>query len=111
MHPSEEIYCEKSTKLRGKTIVMGITGSIAAVECFATIRELIRNGADVYPVMTAEAQKLVTPDSLEFASGHRPVTDLTGRTEHITMMGARSADLIKLYGEPYAVTTKHTRQS
>ena len=97
MHPSEEIYCEKSTKLRGKTIVMGITGSIAAVECFATIRELIRNGADVYPVMTAEAQKLVTPDSLEFASGHRPVTDLTGRTEHITMMGARSADLLLIY--------------
>lgn len=97
MHPSEEIYCERSTKLRGKTIIMGITGSIAAVECFSTIRELIRNGADVYPVMTREAQKIVTPDSLEFASGHRPVTDLTGRTEHITMMGARSADLLLIY--------------
>ena len=97
MHPSEEIYCEKSTKLRGKTVVMGITGSIAAVECFGTIRELIRHGADVYPVLTPEAQKLVTPDALEFASGHRPVTDLTGRTEHITMMAARSADLFLIY--------------
>ena len=94
MHPSEEIYCEKSTKLRGKTVIMGITGSIAAVECFGTIRELIRHGADVYPVLTPEALKLVTPDALEFASGHRPVTDLTGRTEHITMMAARSADLL-----------------
>ena len=97
MHPSEEIYCEKSTRLRGKTVVMGITGSIAAVECFATIRELIRHGAEVYPVLTREAAKLVTPDALEFASGHRPVTELTGRTEHITMMAARSADLLLIY--------------
>ena len=97
MHPSEEIYCEKSTKLRGKTVIIGITGSIAAVECFGTIRELIRHGADVYPVLTPEALKLVTPDALEFASGHRPVTDLTGRTEHITMMAARSADLLLIY--------------
>lgn len=97
MHPSEEIYCEKSTKLRGKTVVIGITGSIAAVECFGTIRELVRHGADVQVVMTREAEKLVTPDSLEFASGHRPVTELTGRTEHITMMAARSADLLLIY--------------
>lgn len=97
MHPSEEIYCEKSTKLRGKTVVLGITGSIAAVECFGTIRELVRHGADVQVVMSREAEKLVTPDSLEFACGHRPVTDLTGRTEHITMMAARSADLLLIY--------------
>lgn len=97
MHPSEEIYCEKSTKLRGRTVVVGITGSIAAVECFGTIRELIRHGAEVRVVMTREAQKLVTPDSMEFACGHRPVTDLTGGTEHITMMAARSADLLLIY--------------
>ncbi len=97
MHPSEEIYCEKSTKLRGKTVIMGITGSIAAVECFGTIRELIRHGADVYPVMTEAASRLVAADALEFASGHKPVTELTGRTEHITMMGGRSADLFLIY--------------
>ncbi len=97
MHPSEEIHCEKSTKLRGKTIIIGITGSIAAVECFSTIRELIRHGAEVYPVLTREAAKLVTLDALEFASGHRPITELTGRTEHITMMAAHSADLLLIY--------------
>lgn len=98
MHPSEEIYCEKSTRLRGKTIVMGITGSIAATECFGTIRELIRHGATVFPVMTAEACKLVTPDSLEFASGHKPVIALTGTTEHISMVGSpRDADLFLIY--------------
>ena len=97
-HPSDEIYCEKSEDLAGKTIVMGITGSIAAVECFGTIRELVRNGAEVIPVMTAEAQKLVTPDSLEFASGYKPVTELTGLTEHITMLnGDDTADLLLIY--------------
>ena len=98
MHPSQEIFCEKSTRLRGKTIVMGITGSIAATECFGTIRELIRHGADVYPVLTDAASKLVTADSLEFASGHRPVTELTGRTEHIDMVGSSlSCDLFLIY--------------
>ncbi len=37
MHPSEEILGEKSWKLKGKKIVMGITGSIAAVECLSLI--------------------------------------------------------------------------
>lgn len=98
MHPSQEIFCEKSTKLRGKTIVMGITGSIAATECFGTIRELVRHGADVYPVLTEAAAKLVAPDALEFASGHKPVTELTGRTEHVDMVGSSlSADLLLIY--------------
>jgi len=97
-HPADEIYCEKGNSLEGKIIVMGITGSIAAVECFGTIRELIRRGADVIPVMTKEAQKLVTPDSLYFASGNQPVTELTGLAEHITLMGDRdSADLLLIY--------------
>lgn len=98
IHPSQEIFCQKSTKLRGKTIVMAITGSIAAVECFATIRELIRHGADVYPVLTPAATKLVAPDALEFASGHKPVTELSGATEHVAMVGnPMSADLFLVY--------------
>ena len=82
-------------KLEGKRIVMGITGSIAATECFYAVRELIRHGAEVFPVMTEAASRLVTPDSLEFASGHPPVLSLTGRTEHIDLMG--SADLLLIY--------------
>jgi phosphopantothenoylcysteine decarboxylase/phosphopantothenate--cysteine ligase len=97
-HPSDEIFCEKGEFLAGKTIVMGITGSIAAVECFGTIRELVRYGADVIPVMTADAMKLVTPDSLEFASGYKPVTELSGLTEHVTMLnGDDKADLLLIY--------------
>ncbi|MCL2711862.1 MAG: bifunctional phosphopantothenoylcysteine decarboxylase/phosphopantothenate--cysteine ligase CoaBC [Methanomassiliicoccaceae archaeon] len=98
MHPSEEIFCTKSNKLRGKTIIMGITGSVAAIECFATIRELIRHGAKVIPVMSSAAQELVTPTSLEFASGMVPVTKITGRAEHVSMLGDGSvADVFLIY--------------
>ena len=98
MHPSEEIHCEKSNKLRGKTIVLGITGSIAATECFSVIRELVRHGAKVIPVMTPSAVKLVAPDAIEFASGIKPIVELTGQTEHITHLGDPSAaDLFIVY--------------
>ena len=98
MHPSEEIFCTKSNKLRGKTIIMGITGSVAAIECFATVRELIRHGAKVIPVMSQEAQALVTPGSLEFASGVAPITKITGQAEHVSLLGDGSvADLFLIY--------------
>ena len=45
--------------------------------------------------MTEAAARLVAPDSLEFASGRRPVLSLTGRTEHVDLMG--SADLLLVY--------------
>lgn len=98
MHPSEEIFCEKSSRLRGKTIVLGITGSIAATECFSVIRELVRHGAKVIPVMTPSAVKLVAPDAIEFASGVKPIVELTGQTEHVTYLGdASAADLFLVY--------------
>ncbi|MDD4222035.1 MAG: bifunctional phosphopantothenoylcysteine decarboxylase/phosphopantothenate--cysteine ligase CoaBC [Methanomethylophilus sp.] len=98
MHPSEEIYGEKSNRLSGKTIVLGITGSIAAVNCFSLIRELIRNGAKVIPVMTSEAVKLVAPDAIEFAAGMPPIIELTGQTEHIKYLGGPiGADLFLVY--------------
>ncbi len=96
MHPAEEIYCEKSNKLKGRTIVMGITGSVAAVECFSAIRELIRHGAKVIPVLTEAACDFVTPLSMEYASGNAPVTELTGATEHVSLMGS-DADVLLIY--------------
>ena len=97
MHPSEEIFCEKSNKLRGKTIVIGITGSIAATECFSTIRELVRHGARVIPVMTPEAQRIVTPTAMEFASGQKPITEITGQAEHVSLFDNQTADALLIY--------------
>ena len=50
MHPSEEIYCEKSNRLSGKTIVLGITGSIACGKSTVS-GELQRRG---YPVIDGD---------------------------------------------------------
>ena len=97
MHPSEEIYCEKSNKLKGKTVVIGITGSVAASECFATIRELIRHGASVIPVLSESATKFVTPLSMEYASGNKAIIELTGETEHVNLMGGSDADVFVIY--------------
>lgn len=87
MHPSRDIYCSKSEKLRDKKIVVGVTGSIAAVETVKIVRELIRHGADVFPVMTKNAQKIIHPESLFFASGRKTITELTGDVEHVSLCG------------------------
>lgn len=87
MHPSDEIRGVKSNKLSGKRIVLGVTGSIAAVECVGLSRELIRHGAEVFPVMTRSATRIIHPDSLEFATGNKPIIELTGKTEHVSFCG------------------------
>lgn len=98
MHPSEAIRGRRSLLLAGRRIIVGVSGSIAAVEVPRIVRELIRHGADVRVVMTAEAARLVTPASLEFASGHPPILELSGRVEHVTWLGTgeSQADLLLL---------------
>jgi phosphopantothenoylcysteine decarboxylase/phosphopantothenate--cysteine ligase len=87
MHPSESIRCAKSRKLFGKRIVLGIAGSIAAVECLELARELIRHGAEVHAVLSLEAQKIVTPCSMVFATGNEVITDLDGWVQHVDLLG------------------------
>ncbi len=87
MHPSEEIRGADDWKLRGKKVVIGITGSIAAVECVKLIRALVRRGADVHPVMSEAAARIVHPDAIHFAGGRRPITALDGETQHVALCG------------------------
>ena len=87
MHPAEELRGKKSNKLFRKRIVLGVTGSIAAVESVKLARELIRHGATVYPVMTPSATRIIHPDALEFATSHKPVIQLTGQAEHVSWCG------------------------
>ncbi len=87
MHPSRELCATKSSKLTGKRIVLGVTGSIAAVETVKLSRELIRHGAEIYPVMSLAAQKLIHPNALEFATGHAPVVEIDGRVQHVELCG------------------------
>ncbi len=95
-HPSEDIRGSRSQELAGRHIVLGITGSIAAVETVKLIRELIRHGAFVTPVMSSEGRRIIHPNAIEFAAGVPPITELTGAVEHVALCGERSqrADLL-----------------
>jgi phosphopantothenoylcysteine decarboxylase/phosphopantothenate--cysteine ligase len=87
MHPVNELRNTKSRKLEGKKIVLGVTGSIASVECVKLARELIRHGAEVYPIMTQAAQNIIHPYSLEFATGNPPITEIDGGVQHVAFCG------------------------
>lgn len=87
MHPSQELRCIKSENLKGIKIVLGVTGSIAAVETIKLCRELIRHGAEIFPVMSRAAQEIIHPYSLEFATGKKPIVEITGAVEHVTLCG------------------------
>jgi len=93
--PSDAIRGVKSKKLEGKTIVLGVTGSIAAVETIKLARELIRHGAKVVPVMSRNACGIIHPNALEFATGEKPIVELSGKAEHVLYCGVGGeADLL-----------------
>jgi phosphopantothenoylcysteine decarboxylase/phosphopantothenate--cysteine ligase len=95
MHPSEAIRASEGEELLGKTIVLAVCGSIAAVETVKLARELIRHGADVYPVMSEAARDIVHPNALQFATGRRPVLRLDGSVQHVDLCGSQGeADLM-----------------
>jgi len=95
MHPSKAICCTKSEKLKGRRIVVAVTGSIATVESVKLVRELIRHGAEINPIMSQEAQKIVHPTALEFASGNKPIVDIGGDVAYIGLLeGEKKADLL-----------------
>lgn len=83
--------------LKGKTVVVGITGSIAAYKAIDLIRALRDDGADVHVVMTKSAQKFVTPLTVQTLSQNPVATDLFSLREeadigHIKI--ARMADVV-----------------
>jgi phosphopantothenoylcysteine decarboxylase/phosphopantothenate--cysteine ligase len=64
------------TVLRGKTIILGVTGGIAGYKAVELLREIVRKGADVYVVMTEHAQEFVTPLTFQSLSGHEVAFNL-----------------------------------
>ena len=96
MHPVENIRGSLSSHLDGRRIVLAVSGSIAAVKAVELARELIRHGADVVPVMSDAATRILHPDALEFATGHKPITRLSGQVEHVALLGKvpERADLL-----------------
>ncbi len=84
-----------SKSLSGKRIVVGVTGSIAAVRVIDLVRDLIRRGAEVHCVMSPAARQILHPYALEYASANPVITEITGRVEHVEFCGVSGkADLL-----------------
>lgn len=62
--------------LNGKTVLLGVTGGIAAYKSATLVSRLKDLGADVWVVMTKEAAQLVGPLTLRTLSGNPVLTDL-----------------------------------
>jgi len=61
--------------LKGKHIIVGVTGSIAAYKVAFLIRLLVREGAEVKVIMTSLAKEFITPLTLATLSKHPVLTD------------------------------------
>ncbi len=62
--------------MRGKHILLGITGGIAAYKAAELARRMIERGAEVQVVMTRGAQRFITPLTMQALSGRPVRTDL-----------------------------------
>jgi len=74
--------------LSGKTIVLGVTGSIAAFKAPHIVTRLVAAGANVVVAMTANATRFITPLTFETLSGNQVIVEMFQETKH----GVRPAD-------------------
>ena len=83
-HISKEIIGIHSNILKGKKIVLCITASVAAYKAIDLSRTLMRNGAEVFPVMSKSTNsRLLTEEMMNWATGNKTVSELTSDLEHI----------------------------
>jgi phosphopantothenoylcysteine decarboxylase/phosphopantothenate--cysteine ligase len=81
--------------LEGKEIVLGVTGSIAAVETVRIVHMLRRRGAGVTVVMSGAATRIIHPDALVYATERPVITQISGLVEHVAHCGeGGGADLL-----------------
>jgi len=80
--------------LRGKHILVGVTGAIAAYKICYLVRDLRKAGADVKVVMTEAATKFVAPLTFSALSGHVVASDLWARDQSTgSEIGTQHIDL------------------
>ena len=83
--------------LKGKTILLGVTGGIAAYKAAALASALVKQHAYVEVVMTKNATQFITPLTFEQLTGNRTIIDTFDRNyvhqvEHISL--AERTDLV-----------------
>ena len=82
--------------LHGKSVVLCVTGGIAAYKAADLTSRLKKKGAEVFIIMTKSATEFITPLTLEVLSGNRVIVDMFNRdfpweVEHISL--AKRADV------------------
>lgn len=83
--------------LKGKSVVLGIGGGIAAYKCCELARLLVKSGAEVHCVLTAAGAQFVTPLTLQTLTANPVHTDMWNLIQekeigHISL--ADRADLV-----------------
>jgi phosphopantothenoylcysteine decarboxylase/phosphopantothenate--cysteine ligase len=82
--------------LKGKEIVLGVTGGIAAYKAAEFVRLLVKEEAHVHVVMTKNGQEFITPLTFQTLSGNPVVTDLFTLIEDERIGHIALADLASL---------------
>lgn len=85
--------------LENKTVVLGVTGSIAAYKAANLARMLKKLGADVQVLMTANAANFINPITIETLTGNKCLIDTFDRNfqysvEHVAL--AKRADVVMI---------------
>ena len=85
--------------LKGKTIVVGVTGGIAAYKSAQLVSDLVKEGCDVHTVMTRNALNFINPITFETLTGHKCLTDTFDRNfqfnvEHVALSQRADAFLV-----------------
>jgi phosphopantothenoylcysteine decarboxylase/phosphopantothenate--cysteine ligase len=86
-------------ELRGRTVVVGVSGGIAAYKACDLVRRFVKAGARVRVAMTAAATRFVGPLTFQALSGAPPVVDLLSEESEKTyghLLLAREAELFVL---------------
>ena len=65
--------------LRGKTVVLGVTGSIAAYKIATLASMLVKTQASVHVIMTKNATNFINPITFETLTGHKCLVDTFDR--------------------------------
>lgn len=87
----------ENSKLKGRTILLGVTGSIAAYKSADLCSRLTEAGANVYPILTDAACRFIKPLTLQILSKNPALVDLWYESEHNLpnhIQLADSADLL-----------------
>lgn len=83
--------------LKGKTVLLGVTGGIAAYKSASLASLLVKEGAEVRVLMTENAKNFINPVTFETLTGYKCVSDTFDRNfefnvEHIAL--AKKADAV-----------------